>query len=60
MKRVEAFHGGKTTAPVVGGKFFAVGRQADITVNGIGRIQSDEIMMYEVKDGKIVMEQFFY
>ena len=60
VKRVEAFHGGKTTAPVVGGKFFAVGRQADITVSGLGRIQTNEIMLYEVEDGMIVSEQFFY
>ena len=31
-----------------------------ITVQGFGRIQIKEIMLYEVKDGKIVLEQFFY
>ena len=60
VKRIEAFHGGSTTEPVVGGNYFSVGRRADITVQGLGRIQTDEIMLYEVKDGKIVMEQFFY
>jgi predicted ester cyclase len=29
-------------------------------VQGFGRIQLNEIMLYEVKDGKIVSEQFFY
>ena len=60
VKRVEAFHGGSTTEPVIGGNYFSVSRHADITVQGLGRIQTDEIMLYEVKDDKIVMEQFFY
>lgn len=60
VKRIEAFHGGYTTSPVVGGHYFAVGRGMDITVQGLGRIQVDEVMLYEVKDGQIVLEQFFY
>ena len=31
-----------------------------ITVQGFGRIQINEVMLYEVKDGQIVLEQFFY
>jgi hypothetical protein len=60
VKKIEAFHGAFTTQPVVGGNHFSVGRSMDITVQGFGRIKMDEIMLYEVKDGKIVLEQFFY
>jgi len=60
VQRIEAVHRMHTTAPVVGGDFFAVGREMDITVQGFGRIQINEIMLYEVKNGKIVLEQFFY
>ena len=60
VKRIEAAHKLVTTGPVIGGNHFAVGREVDITVNGIGRIQINEIMLYEVKDGKITSEQFFY
>ena len=60
VKKIEAFHGARTTAPVVGGNYFAVGREMDITVQGLGRIQVNEIMMYEVVNGQIVLEQFFY
>jgi ketosteroid isomerase-like protein len=60
VKKIEEFHGASTTEPVVGGNHFAVGREVDITVQGFGRIQMKEIMLYEVKDGKIVLEQFFY
>ena len=60
VKRVEAVHRLHTTEPVVGGDHFAVGREVDITVKGFGRIQINEVMLYEVKDGEIVSEQFFY
>lgn len=60
VSKVEAFHSAHTTEPVVAGNHFAVGREMDITVQGFGRIQIKEIMLYEVKDGKIVLEQFFY
>jgi hypothetical protein len=58
--RIEEFHSASTTEPVVTGNHFAVGREVDITVNGHGRIQIKQIMLYEVKDGQIVLEQFFY
>ena len=60
VKRIEAVHRTYTTEPVVSGNHFAVGREVDITVQGFGRIKMDEIMLYEVKDGQIVSEQFFY
>ena|SRR5438477_9700999 len=60
VKRIEAVHSLYTTEPVVAGNHFAVGRQMDITVQGFGRIKIDEIMLYEVKEGQIVSEQFHY
>ena len=60
VSQVEAVHSASTSAPVIGGTFFAVGRSLDMTVRGVGRTQMNEVMMYEVKEGKIVLEQFFY
>jgi hypothetical protein len=60
VKRIETFHSGSTTEPLVIGNHFTVGRSKDMTVQGHGRIQINEIMLYEVKDGQIVLEQFFY
>jgi ketosteroid isomerase-like protein len=60
IKTIGAFHGASTSEPVVSGNHFTVGRHVDITVQKFGRIQMNEIMLYEVKDGKIVSEQFFY
>ena len=60
VKRIEAVHKRHTTDPVVARNHFAVGREVDITVQGLGRIQINEVMLYEVRDGEIVSEQFFY
>lgn len=60
IKKIKEFHGTRTTIPVIGGNHFAVGREVDVTVQGHGRIQMNEIMLYEVKGGKIISEQFFY
>jgi hypothetical protein len=60
VSQVEAVHASSTSRPVVGGNFFAVGRALDMTVRGAGRTQMNEVMMYEVKSGQIVSEQFFY
>jgi hypothetical protein len=60
VKRIEAAHHRRTTPPIVGANHFAVGREVDITVQGLGRLQFNQIMLYEVKNGKIVLEQFFY
>lgn len=57
---VEAMHGGYSTDPVVAGNHFSVGMGMDVTMKGSGRMKMDEIALYEVKDGKIVKEQFFY
>lgn len=59
-KRIEAVHRLYTSEPLVSGNHFTVGREKDLTVQGFGRIQISQIMLYEVKDGQIVLEQFFY
>jgi len=60
VKLIEAVHRAYTSEPIVSGNHFAVGREIDITAQGFGRIQINQIMLYEVKEGKIVSEQFFY
>jgi len=60
LSQVEAVHSAHTTAPVVAGNYFAVGRELDMTLKGAGRTQMREIMLYEVRNGQIVLEQFFY
>ena len=57
---VEEMHGGYTSEPLVAGNHFTVAMGMDVTMKGMGRMKMDEIAVYEVKDGKIVKEQFFY
>ena len=59
-KKIEAVHRTYTSNPVVGGNHFAVAREVDITLKGFGRIQLNQVMLYEVNGGQIVSEQFFY
>jgi hypothetical protein len=58
--RITAAHRLYTSEPLVSGNHFAVAREKDITVEGHGRIEIKQVMLYEVKDGQIVLEQFFY
>jgi ketosteroid isomerase-like protein len=57
---VEEMHGGWVSEPIVAGNFISVGMGMDVTMKGMGRMQMDEIAVYEVKDGKVVKEQFFF
>jgi ketosteroid isomerase-like protein len=57
---VEEMHGGWVGEPIVGGNFIAVSMGMDVTMKGAGRMNMEEICLYEVKDGKIVKEEFFY
>src|SRR5215203_1780528 len=60
VKRIEGAHRLYTSEPIVADNHFVVGREVDITVQGFGRIQWNQLMVYEVRDGQIISEQFFY
>lgn len=60
VKNIEQVHRAHTTEAIVCGNHFAVGREIEATVRGFGRIQINQIMLYEVQDGQIISEQFFY
>ena len=60
VSRVETLYSQYFTEPVVGGDHFALGWGVDVDVAGLGRRKIDEIAVYEVKNGQIVLEQFFY
>lgn len=57
---VEEFHGSSISEPLVAGNNFSVSWVLDATFKGRGRMTIEEICVYEVKDGKIVLEHFFY
>jgi hypothetical protein len=56
---VEQLHGCSVSAPLVAGNAIALALTMDVTMKGRGRVKLEEICAYEVRDGKIVSEQFF-
>ena len=57
---VQEMHGAEVGDPIVAGDHFSCRMWNDITFKDGNRVQLDELCVYEVKDGKIVKEQFFY
>jgi hypothetical protein len=57
---VEEFHSATISEPIVGGNSFAITWAMDATFKGRGRMVIEEVCVYQVKEGKIVLEQFFY
>lgn len=57
---VEEVHSATVSDPIVAGNHFACTMINDITFKGSGRMAVEEVCVYEVADGKIVTEQFFY
>jgi hydrogenase maturation factor HypE len=57
---IEAIHSRHTSEPLVAGNFFTTVLQRDVTYKGRPRVNSEEIAVIEVKDGKIASETFFY
>ena len=55
---IEQVHAISVSDPLVAGSSFACAMQLDLTVKGHGRMSLNELCIYEVKDGKIVSEQF--
>ncbi len=57
---MEEFHDSSVGDPIVAGNHICMTMMMDATFKGVGREKMDELCVYEVQDGKIVKEQFFY
>ncbi len=57
---IEEMHDSSITDPVVCGNHFSCGMVMDATFKGGARQRMEEICVYEVQEGKVVLEQFFY
>lgn len=60
VKGIEGVNKLYTSAPMVAANHFTVVREKDFNHKVFGRVYIKQIMLYEVRDGKIVLEQFFY
>lgn len=57
---VEEVHSMEVSEPIVADSFFSCTMKMDVTYKGMGRNQMEEVCLYQIKDGKIISEQFFY
>jgi hypothetical protein len=55
---VQEYHSLNISEPLVAGNSFAFVLAMDITMKGRSREQISELCVYDVKDGKIISEQF--
>ena len=55
---VEEMHSLSVSEPLIAGNAFACSMRMDMTMKGQGRMDMAELCVYEVKDGKIISEQF--
>ena len=57
---VSEYHGNEVSEPLVADNFFSCRMKMDATFKEGGRQTMEEICLYEVENGKIVKEEFFY
>lgn len=57
---IETMHGMEVSDPCVAENFFSCSMKMDVTYKGAPRMTMEEICLYQVSDGKIVKEEFFY
>jgi hypothetical protein len=57
---IEIIHTYNVGDPIVAGEFFSVVLNQEVTFKGKPRMALEEIGVFQVNDGKIVKEHFFY
>ena len=58
---LEEFHSSEISDPIVAENFFSITMKSNVTLKGMNHpMDMDEVCVYNVQDGKIVKEQFFY
>lgn len=56
---VEIMHSMSVSEPLVADNSFALRMQMDVTMKEQGRMNMTELCVYEIKDGKVISEQFY-
>ena len=57
---IETFHSYECSTPLVAGEYFTVTLRQEITFKTGVRTGLEEIGVFQVKDGQIIKEQFFF
>ena len=56
---VTATHSMEISEPMIAGNTFSLTMRMDVTTKDRGRMDMTELCVYQVKDGKIISEQFY-
>ncbi len=56
---VEQYHALEVSEPLIAANSFAFSMRMNITLKGQGRMDMEELCVYQVKEGKIIAESFF-
>ena len=59
QEMVSATHSIEISEPTIAGNSFSLAMRMDVTTKERGRTDMTELCVYQVKDGKIISEQFF-
>jgi hypothetical protein len=57
---LENFYGATISDPIVAGNHFSIAWEMDAQMKGQERMMMKEICVYQVKDDKVISEQFFF
>lgn len=57
---VKEIHSTSCSDPIIADHHFSIAMNIDATYKEHGRMAMSEICIYEVKDGKIIADEFFY
>lgn len=60
QESIQEVHANEIGEPIVTGNHFAVPMMMDLTMKDGNRMNMSEIAVYEVKEGKVTKEQFFF
>lgn len=60
LARIQTWHRLEISEPLVTDSFFALRMVTDVTLTNQQHLCLDELCLYEVRNGKIIKEQFFY
>lgn len=60
QEMIEEVHSANTADPKIFGNYIFMEMGLDVTLKGMGRMNMVEMCKYEVKDGKIISEEFYY
>ncbi len=53
-------HGSTVSDPIVADNFFSCAMTMEVTFKNGPRVNMEEICLYQVKDGKVIKEEFFF